>query len=93
MGVPTVSAVSYRFGVKEPEGWDVLHVRFLGVNAATKAEMVLNSLVIARDRAGSIHRKTDLLYDWWETVTDEGDRRDFQWHFDERDRLVAKRRS
>jgi hypothetical protein len=54
MSAAAISAVSYRSALKEPEGWDVLHVRFLGVNAATNSEMVLSSLVIARDRAGSL---------------------------------------
>jgi len=49
-----------------------------------------NSFMIARDAAGTIIRKTDIMLDRWEVVTDEGDLRDFQNCFEERDRLAAE---
>ncbi len=49
-----------------------------------------NSLMIARDPAGTIIRKTDMVLDRWEVVTDEGDLRDFRHCFDERERLAAE---
>ena len=41
--------------------------------------------MIARASDGTILRKTDVIYDWWEIITDEKDLRDFRSVFDNRD--------
>lgn len=50
-----------------------------------------NSFVIARDGGGKIMRKTDLILERWEVVSDEETLRGFQHCFDERDRLAAEK--
>ena len=49
-----------------------------------------NSFVIARDAGGNIIRKTDLILDRWEVVSDEETLRGFQRCFDERDRPTTE---
>jgi hypothetical protein len=46
--------------------------------------------MIARDAGGKIIRKTDIMLDRWEVVTDEEDLQDFRHCFEERDRLAAE---
>jgi hypothetical protein len=49
---------------------------------------VANSYVIARDAAGTVLRKTDIVLERWEIVNDKEDLRICRKHFDERDRLA-----
>jgi hypothetical protein len=49
-----------------------------------------NSCVIARDVSGKIIRKTDVLLDRWEVVSDQKDLQHLRRWFDERDRLAAE---
>lgn len=49
---------------------------------------IVNSFLIARDIAGTIVRKTDIVLDRWEIVSGEDLLRGFQKCFDDRDRLA-----
>lgn len=77
--------VIYRSGIHPTEGWDVLQV--ILKNGSGRIE---NSFVISRDAEGTIRRKTDVLFDWWEVVNDENDVRGFRHCFDERNKLRAE---
>jgi hypothetical protein len=52
------------------------------------SKRIVNSFVIARDAAGTIVRKTDIVLDRWEIVSDEDLLRGFQRCFDHRDTLA-----
>jgi hypothetical protein len=79
--------VTYKSGTNEAlgAGWDVLFADF------RREDGERNSFVIARDGAGNIIRKTDILLDQWEVVKDEAELRDFRHCFEERDRLAAEK--
>jgi hypothetical protein len=80
------TTVTYIPGTNEVlgAGWEAMQVRF------SRSDGERNSFMIARDPAGTIIRKTDMVLDRWEVVTDAGDLRDFRHCFDERDRLAAE---
>jgi hypothetical protein len=50
-----------------------------------------NSFVLVHNRDGKIIRRTDLVLDRWEVVTDEEALRGFRRRFYERDRLTTER--
>jgi hypothetical protein len=79
--------VGYQSGTSEAlgAGWDVMHVVY------RENGQIINSFVIARDGGGNIIRKTDLVLERWEAVSDEEDLRGFRHCFDERDRLAAEK--
>lgn len=81
------TTVTYRSGTNNTLGaaWDVMCVD------ARREDGERNSFVIARDTTGRIIRKTDLILDRWEIVTDEESLRDFRHCFDERDRLLTEK--
>ncbi len=66
-------------------GWDVMRVVY------RREDGEQNSFVIARDAGEKIIRKTDLILDRWEVVSDEEALRQCQHCFDERDRLAAEK--
>jgi hypothetical protein len=80
------TTVTYRSGTNEAlgSGWDAMQVLF------SRSDGERNSFMIARDAGGKIIRKTDIMLDRWDAVTDEVDLRDFRHCFDERDRLAAE---
>jgi hypothetical protein len=85
MSEPKVTEIIYRSGKHPSEAWDVMQVIY-------RAEgRIENSFVLSRAADGTIRRKTDIVLDWWEVVTDDDDLRTFRSHFDERDRLQADR--
>lgn len=51
---------------------------------------IANSYVLARDAAGTIFRRTDVVLERWEILTDAEDLRICRKHFDDRDRLAAE---
>lgn len=61
--------------------WDILHAIYKDEHGN-----IVNSLLLARTPDGTILRKTDLVFDWWETPIDEKDLRFFQSIFDEWDK-------
>ena len=81
--------VIYVSGVHSTLGWDVMQVRSWEEDPITKTKFDFNSFVVARDSNGDILRKTDIVYDRWEVITDEADRRGFQSLFEDRDRRLA----
>jgi hypothetical protein len=87
MSEPT--SVIYRSGAHPTENWEVMQVIYQHEDA-TGAKRFGNSLVIARAADGAVLRKTDIVLERWEIVTNEEDLRFFKWHFDERDRLAAE---
>ena len=84
---PKITQVVYRSGIHQTQGWDVLQVIFQYDDPTTGAKRPADVYVTARDGNGNILRKTDILLDRWEIITDEDDLRVFRKHFDERDRL------
>jgi hypothetical protein len=66
-------------------GWVVMRV------VCRREDGEQNSFVIARDAGGNIIRKTDIMLERWEVVSDENDLREYQHCFDERDRLTAEK--
>lgn len=85
------TTVTYLSGTNDAlgVGWDVMQVVYKREDAGVMR--IANSFVIARDASRKIIRKTDLILDKWEVVSDEGDLRDFQHCFDERDRLATEK--
>ena len=79
--------VTYKSGTHPTQGWDVMQVIY------SEQSHILNSFVIARDLAGTIVRKTDIVLDRWEIINDPDDLRGFQKCFDDRDRLAIERAS
>jgi len=84
MNEPKIASIVYQSGVHPTQGWDQMQV--IGKYEDGK---IANSYVIARSADATIRRKTDIVYDWWEIVTDEDDLRIFRRHFADRDRLAA----
>jgi hypothetical protein len=80
------TTVTYSSGTSEAlgAGWDVMHV------LARREDGEQTSCVIAREVSGKIIRKTDLILDRWEVITDPEDLQHFRRWFDERDRLAAE---
>ena len=82
------TTVTYRSGTHATQGWDVMQVVYQqeenGVNR------IVNSFVIARDAVGTIVRKTDIVLERWEIVSDEDMLRGFQKCFDDRDKLAIE---
>ena len=70
-------------------GWDVMQVVYHQEDGGHMR--IANSFVIARDASGNLIRKTDILLDRWEVVSDEEMLRGFQKCFDNRDRMMADR--
>jgi hypothetical protein len=73
--------VTYKSGIHPTKGWDTMQVVY------SQKGRILNHFLIARDAAGTIVRKTDIVLERWEIITDANDLRDFQKCFDDRDRL------
>lgn len=84
MTEPKVTKI-YKSGKHPTQGWDVMQVIFK--DEATGR--ILNSFVISRDANGTIRRKTDILLDWWEDVTNEDDLQVFHSCFEDRDKALA----
>ena len=86
---PTI--VIYRSGTSEAlgAGWDVMQVVYRHEDRGVMH--TANSVVIARDASGTIVRKTDILLDRWEVVSDEETSRAYRECFDNRDRLAAEK--
>ena len=83
--------VIYRSGTNEAlgAGWDVMQVVYRREDSGHMR--IANSFVIARNAGGNIIRKTDIILDRWEVVSDEEILRGFQHCFDERDRLTVEK--
>ena len=76
--------VTYKSGTHPTQGWDTMQVIY------SQEGRILNHFLIARDAAGTIVRKTDIVLDRWEIVIDADDLRDFRKCFDDRDRLALE---
>jgi len=76
--------VTYKSGTHPTQGWDVMQVIY------SQGGRAINSFVIARDAAGTVLRKTDIVFDRWEIVNDADDLRGFKKCFDDRDKLAAE---
>ena len=82
-----LSTVTYKSGTHPTRGWDTMQVIY------SQAGRTINHFVIARDLAGAIVRKTDLVLDRWEIIEDADNLRRFQECFDDRDGLALDRAS
>jgi hypothetical protein len=91
METKPITEVTYQSGTNEALGasWDVMRVVYRTEDHGQLR--IANTFVIARDFSGKIIRKTDIVLDRWEVVTDEEMLRGFQNCFDERDSLAAER--
>ena len=76
--------VTYKSGTHPTQGWDTMRVIY------SQGGRVLNSFIIARDAAGTIVRKTDIVLDRWEIINNPDDLRDFRKCFDDRDKLAVE---
>lgn len=85
MSEPKITTIVYQSGIHPTEGWDQMQV--IG---KYEGGQIANSYVLARSADGTIRRKTDIVLDWWEVVTDEDDLRTFRSHYADRDRLAAE---
>jgi hypothetical protein len=83
------TTVIYKSGTHPTQGWDVMQVIYR--QEENGAKRIVNSIVIARDAAGTIVRKTDIVFDRWEIIKDPDDLRGFQKCFDDRDRLTIEK--
>jgi hypothetical protein len=81
---PKIVTIIYQSGRHPTENWEVMQVVGKYENGT-----VAISYVLARDAAGIILRKTDIVLERWEIVTDEEDLRICRKHFDDRDALAA----
>lgn len=84
MSEPKITTIIYQSGRHPTENWDVLHVIGKYENGT-----IGNSYLLARYAAGNIFRRTDIVLERWEMMTDEEDLRICRKHFDDRDRLSA----
>lgn len=76
--------VVYKSGTHPTQGWDVMQV-------ICKSEgNIVNSFVVALAVDGTILRKTDIVLDWWETITDENDQRFLRSLFNDRDKRLME---
>jgi hypothetical protein len=85
MSQEKVTGVTYKSGTHPTQSWDVMQV-ILHTEDAAGTKRIGQSFVIARDANESILRRTDVLLDQWEIITDEDDLRYFRSHFDRRDK-------
>jgi len=76
--------VSYKSGIHPTQGWDAMQVIY------SQEGRILNHFLIARDAAGTIFRKTDIVLDRWEIINDADDLRNFQKCFSDRDRVALE---
>ncbi len=81
---PKIVTIIYQSGKHPTENWDVMQVVGKYENGT-----VANSYVLARDAAGTIRRKTDIVLERWEIMTDSEDLRICRKHFEDRDALAA----
>jgi hypothetical protein len=93
MSEPKITEVVYRSGTHLSQSWDVIQVVYRYDDPDTGAKRPADSFTIARAADGAILRKTDIVLDRWEIITDEEDLRFYRRHFDERDRLAAEQRA
>lgn len=84
------TTVTYRSGTDPFLGtnWDVMHVVYKQEDHGVMR--IANSVVLARSSNGTIIRKTDIVLDRWEQITDEEVLRACRKCFDERDRMAAE---
>jgi hypothetical protein len=86
-----ITDVVYKSGTHPTEPtWDVMQVIHKSKDAHTGTGFEGGSFVISRSPDGTIRRKTDVLFEIWEIVTNEDDLRFFQSQFDTRDRLAVE---
>jgi hypothetical protein len=86
-----VTDVIYKSGTHPTEPtWDVMQVIHKSKNANSGARLQGGSFVIARTPDGTILRRTDVLLERWETITNDDDRRFFQSFFETRDKLARE---
>lgn len=65
--------------------WEILHVIYKKMDGT-----LIDSLLLARTEDGSILRKTDIVLDHWEKITNEKDGHFLQSVFADRDGAVAR---
>jgi hypothetical protein len=86
MSEPKPATVEFRSGTNATHpDWDVMQVVFKGENGGT-----VNHYSLGRDPAGNFYRRTDVMLDRWEPITDEDEVRICNGHYDTRDRLRAE---
>jgi hypothetical protein len=90
MEEPISANVVYRSLTHPTQSWDVIQVVYQYEDATAGTKRTGESFIIARDGNGAILRKTDILFDRWETVTENDLLQFCQSHFDARDRLTAQ---
>jgi hypothetical protein len=88
---PNSTTVTYLSGTSEAlgPGWDVMQVVYKCEDHGVMR--IANHFVIARHPDGTVLRKTDIILDRWERITDADDFRGFQNCFDDRDKLAAEK--
>ena len=77
--------VTYKSGRHRTQGWDTMQVIY------SQSGRTVRHFVIARDSAGTIVRRTDIVLDRWEIINDADELQEYQQCFDERDRLALER--
>jgi hypothetical protein len=79
--------VIYQSGTSDAlgAGWDVMQVIYKGEGRIT------NHFLIARDARGAIMRKTDIVLEKWEVISEEELLRALQNCFNDRDKLAAEK--
>jgi hypothetical protein len=86
MSEPAITHVTYKSGTHHIEpSWDVMQVIYQSTDASSKRR-IESSFVIARAPDGTIRRRTDIVLERWEIITDADDLRFFQCVFDDRDK-------
>ena len=93
MSKTTNTTITYKSGPHPTEQWEWLQVIYQHEEPATGAKQTGDSFVIARAPDGSILRKTDIVLERWELITDEDDLRFFRSHFRDNDKLTMERNS
>jgi len=84
--------VVYKSGTHPTEPtWDVMQVLYESKDANSRAGFQRGSFVIARTPDGTILRRTDVLLERWEIITNKDDLRFFQSQFETRDNLALER--
>jgi hypothetical protein len=86
MSEPPVTHVTYKSGTHHIEpSWDVMQVIYQSTDANNK-KRIETSFVVARALDGTIRRRTDIVLERWEIITDPEELRFYQSVFDDRDK-------
>jgi hypothetical protein len=81
MGEPEITGWKFTSGIHPVHGWDVMQVVAVNENTSSGQRRQMASITLARDAERRILRKTDIIEERWEIVTDPGDLKDFREFF------------